>query len=194
MSAPTLDIHRQFIYTIYVCSCAGRSLNEGHCRSEGRAGRNARGPVIVGACGSGGGTSTSSGGSSTRTIKVAGLGYLAQFADAATGAQARFKRFDDTSEMPGVKIKFTEFAGDKGDPATATSEVRPLVSQEQVFAIVRTCRRSTPDRTLRPGKLYMSGTASTTPAAALRPRRRCGASGPMAALPRATRDPGRDLK
>jgi hypothetical protein len=101
------------------------------------------GLVIVGACGSGGGTSTSSDGSLTKTIKVAGLGHLAQFADAATGAQARFKRFNDTNEMPGVKIKFTEFADDKGDPATVTSE----------------------------------------PTAALRPRRRCGASGPMAALP-----------
>jgi ABC-type branched-subunit amino acid transport system substrate-binding protein len=70
------------------------------------------------------------------TIKVAGIAGLANFAGAEIGAQARFKRANDTNELNGIKIQFLEFADDKQDPATATSEVRRLVTQSQVFAIV----------------------------------------------------------
>ena len=71
-----------------------------------------------------------------KTITVAGLGWASQFEAAAIGAQARFNRANDTDELKGIKIKYTEFADDKGDPATATSEARRLVTQEGVFAIV----------------------------------------------------------
>jgi ABC-type branched-subunit amino acid transport system substrate-binding protein len=70
-------------------------------------------------------------------IKIAGIGSLAAgFAGAEIGAEARFKRFNDTNEVPGIKIQFVEMADDKTDPAVATSEVRRLVAQDQVFAIV----------------------------------------------------------
>ena len=70
------------------------------------------------------------------TIKVAGIADLSQFAGAEVGAEARFKRANDTNELHGIKIQFVEMADDKLDPATATSEVRRLVTQDQVFAIV----------------------------------------------------------
>ena len=70
------------------------------------------------------------------TIDVAALGIVAQFPGVPLGVQARVKRFNDNNEIKGVKIKFTEFADDKQDPATALSEARRLVTQEQVFAIV----------------------------------------------------------
>ena len=70
------------------------------------------------------------------TIKVAGITNLADFAGAEIGAEARFKRFNDTNEIPGMKIQFVEMADDKADPATALSETRRLVTSDQVFAIV----------------------------------------------------------
>ena len=87
------------------------------------------------------GASFASAGSSVRgfdgkTITVGGIGFLANFAGADIGAKARFKRANDTNELKGVKIKYTEFADDKNDPAVATSEARRLVSQVGVFAIV----------------------------------------------------------
>jgi ABC-type branched-subunit amino acid transport system substrate-binding protein len=69
------------------------------------------------------------------TIKVAGYG-LNQLPAVPIGARARIKEFNDDNEIKGVKIEFAEYADDKGDPATALSEVRRLVTQEQVFAIV----------------------------------------------------------
>src|SRR5690348_14453804 len=47
------------------------------------------------------------------TIKVAGIGVASQFAGTPTGAMARIKRFNDTNEIPGVKIQYVEFADDK---------------------------------------------------------------------------------
>ena len=70
------------------------------------------------------------------TIKVAGIANAADFAGAEIGSEARFKRFNDTNEIPGLKIQFVEMADDKQDPATALSEVRRLVTEDQVFAIV----------------------------------------------------------
>jgi ABC-type branched-subunit amino acid transport system substrate-binding protein len=69
------------------------------------------------------------------TMRVAGVGGLSNFAGADLGAQARFKRANDTNEL-GYQIEYLEFADDKNDPATATSEIRRLVTQEKVFAIV----------------------------------------------------------
>ena len=70
------------------------------------------------------------------TIKVAGYGIKSQLPTAESGAQARVKRFNDTNEIKGVKIDYVEFADDKQDPATALTEARRLVTQQQVFAIV----------------------------------------------------------
>ena len=69
------------------------------------------------------------------TLKLAGIGIGAQFADAGTAAEARIKRFNDTNEVKGVKITWSGFVDDKQDPATALSETRRLVTQEQVFAL-----------------------------------------------------------
>jgi ABC-type branched-subunit amino acid transport system substrate-binding protein len=89
-----------------------------------------------GGSGSGAGGSGSSRGFDGTTIKVAGIGSGANFADADVGAQARFQRFNETDELEGIQIEYTEFADDRQDPAQATSEVRRLVTQEQVFALV----------------------------------------------------------
>jgi branched-chain amino acid transport system substrate-binding protein len=70
------------------------------------------------------------------TITVAGVGSASNFAGADIGAQARFQRANDTDELDGIQIEYLEFADDKQDPAVATSEVRRLVTQEQIFAIV----------------------------------------------------------
>jgi ABC-type branched-subunit amino acid transport system substrate-binding protein len=70
------------------------------------------------------------------TVKVAGLGIKQQLPKAEEGAQARIKRFNDTNEIKGIQIEYSELADDKQDPATALSEARRLVTQEQVFAIV----------------------------------------------------------
>jgi hypothetical protein len=71
-----------------------------------------------------------------KTITVAGMGLGSNFATADVGTKARFKRANDTNELKGIKLDYTEFADDKGDPATATSEARRLVTQVGVFAIV----------------------------------------------------------
>jgi ABC-type branched-subunit amino acid transport system substrate-binding protein len=74
--------------------------------------------------------------SSVKTITVAGLGDLAEFTGAAVGAKARFQRFNDTNEIPGVRIKFVGFDDDQESPSTALSDTRQLVNQDHVFAIV----------------------------------------------------------
>ena len=79
-----------------------------------------------------------------KTITTAGLAVAANFADAAIGTQARFKRFNDNNEIKGIKLKFTELADDQQDPARATSEARRLVTQLQVFAIVPSVSAVTP--------------------------------------------------
>jgi ABC-type branched-subunit amino acid transport system substrate-binding protein len=70
------------------------------------------------------------------TITVASLGIKSQLPLAELGAQARIKRFNDTNEIKGIKLKYAEFADDNGDTATALSEARRLVTQVGVFAIV----------------------------------------------------------
>jgi ABC-type branched-subunit amino acid transport system substrate-binding protein len=69
------------------------------------------------------------------TIKLGGIGIAAQFADAGTAAEARIKEFNDNNEIKGIKLQWVGFADDKQDTATALSETRRLVTQEQVFAI-----------------------------------------------------------
>jgi ABC-type branched-subunit amino acid transport system substrate-binding protein len=90
---------------------------------------------IVGAAGSSGAV-PSVRGFDGKTITVAGLGIKSQLPTAETGAEARIKRFNDTNELPGIKIDYKELADDKQDPATALSEARRLVTQVGVFAIV----------------------------------------------------------
>jgi branched-chain amino acid transport system substrate-binding protein len=71
------------------------------------------------------------------TITVAGIGIAAQFDPGASiGAQARFKRANDTNEVKGIKIDYKEFADDQQDPAKSLTESRRLVTQVGVFAIV----------------------------------------------------------
>jgi ABC-type branched-subunit amino acid transport system substrate-binding protein len=70
------------------------------------------------------------------TIKVAGIGIASQTGNSQYGAQARIKRFNDDNEIKGIKFEYAGYADDKADPATALSEARRLVTQEQVFAIV----------------------------------------------------------
>jgi branched-chain amino acid transport system substrate-binding protein len=89
-----------------------------------------------GGSGSGSGSSGSSRGFDGETITVAGIGSAANFGEADVGAQARFQRFNETDELEGVQIEYTEFVDDRQDPAQATSEIRRLVTQERVFAIV----------------------------------------------------------
>ncbi len=71
------------------------------------------------------------------TIKVAGVGNASSFGDAAIGAAARFTRANEDKEVKGYTFDFAEsLADDKNDPATALTEVRRLVTQERIFALV----------------------------------------------------------
>jgi len=90
--------------------------------------------TLVGASG-GAGAAREVRGFDGSTLKLAGIGIGAQFADAGVAAEARIKRFNDDNEIKGVKIEWAGFVDDKQDPATALSEVRRLVTQEQVFAL-----------------------------------------------------------
>jgi branched-chain amino acid transport system substrate-binding protein len=78
------------------------------------------------------------------TVTLASMGIAAQFPGVPTGVQARIKRFNDNNEIKGVKLKYTENADDKQDPATSLSEARRLVTQEGVFAIVGDTSQSNP--------------------------------------------------
>ncbi|HEY3669658.1 MAG TPA: ABC transporter substrate-binding protein [Acidimicrobiia bacterium] len=79
-------------------------------------------------------------GVSPTEIKVAGIQSTPlSFTEATTGvgALARFARANKTGEIPGKrKIKIVAWADDKVDPATTVQEVRRLVQQEGVFALV----------------------------------------------------------
>ena len=78
------------------------------------------------------------------TITVAALGIKTQLPNAEAGARARLQRFNDTHEIKGITIDYKEFVDDKQDPATALSEVRRLVSQDGVFALVGSVSGSNP--------------------------------------------------
>jgi len=76
-------------------------------------------------------------GFSNGTITIAGMGFAANFdPDGTIGATARFKRFNDSGEIKGIKIDYKEFADDNQDPAKSVNEARRLVTQVGVFAIV----------------------------------------------------------
>jgi hypothetical protein len=78
------------------------------------------------------------------TIKVAGIGIKSQLPGVETGVKARVKRFNDSNEVPGVQIDYTEFIDDKMDSAFALSEIRRLVTDVQVFALVGDVSRVNP--------------------------------------------------
>jgi len=80
----------------------------------------------------------------SKTIKTAGIGYLKNFGDAATGTEARYKRANDNNEVKGYTFELAEFADDNNDPATALSETRRLVSQDGAVAIVPDVSTQTP--------------------------------------------------
>lgn len=71
-----------------------------------------------------------------KTVKIAGFGLLSLLPGAEVGARARVNQFNQNKELKGVKIDFQEFADDKSEKATSLSEVRRLVTQDQVFALV----------------------------------------------------------
>ena len=70
------------------------------------------------------------------TLKTGGLGLGSNFGGSDIGTKARFERANRTNELKGIKLEYVGFADDKADPATALSEARRLVTQENVFAIV----------------------------------------------------------
>ena len=79
------------------------------------------------------------------TITLASLGIAAQFTPGVpNGVQARIKAFNDSNEIKGIKLKWTEYADDKQDSATALSEARRLVTQTGVFAIVGDTSQANP--------------------------------------------------
>jgi ABC-type branched-subunit amino acid transport system substrate-binding protein len=122
----------------------------------------------------GGGTSSASGGTSTAnfskpsgsvrgfdgsTITVAGLGITAQVPGADAGIKARVQRFNDTNEIPGIKLKYAEYANSGQDPATALSEARRLVSSDNAFAIVGDTSQNNPGAYLKQQKVPYFGWA-----------------------------------
>ena len=103
--------------------------------------KKSSGPATTAAAASGSSTVPSAVVKSSRgfdgtTIKVAGLGILSQEAGTDVGTEARFMRANNTNELNGIKLQYVEFADDQDSPATALSEARRLVTQDQVFAIV----------------------------------------------------------
>jgi len=58
-----------------------------------------------------------------KTVIVAGMGTTT-VAGEDVGARARFKVFNDTNEMPGVRIRYVGFNNDNNDPATALGIAR----------------------------------------------------------------------
>jgi ABC-type branched-subunit amino acid transport system substrate-binding protein len=71
------------------------------------------------------------------TIKIAGFATKQNFPMSDIGTKARIKRFNDTNEIKGVKIQYTEYVdSSQSDPATALSEMRRLVTETGIFAIV----------------------------------------------------------
>jgi ABC-type branched-subunit amino acid transport system substrate-binding protein len=98
---------------------------------------------------SGGTSGTASPGATSRgfdgkTVTVAGLGIKAQFPSAQVASEARVNMFNETNEIPGIKLKYAEFADDKQDQATALSEARRLVSEDKIFAIVGDVSQANP--------------------------------------------------
>jgi len=91
------------------------------------------------------------------TIKVASLGFAAQVGTSQIGAKARIQRFNDDKEIKGVKLDYLGFSDDQNDPATALSEARKLVTQDQVFALVGDTSSYNPSQYLAQQKVPFFG-------------------------------------
>ena len=84
------------------------------------------------------------------TVTVGGLGLASNFQPGASnGAEARIKAFNDDNEIKGVKIEFDEFTDDKQEPGNCLERARRRLVPESVFAIVPTCRSTSPATTSR---------------------------------------------
>jgi ABC-type branched-subunit amino acid transport system substrate-binding protein len=94
-----------------------------------------------------------------QTIKVAGLAPEASFPGAQVGAEAYFKYINSTNYLKGVKIQFVTMANDDQDPATALTDVRQLVTQDSVFAIVPDLSTVNPGTYLKEEKIPYVGWA-----------------------------------
>jgi ABC-type branched-subunit amino acid transport system substrate-binding protein len=103
------------------------------------------------------------------TITVAGYGIKQLLPGAEWGARARIQQFNDNNEIKGVKINFVEFTDDKEDPATALSEVRRLVSQDQVFALVPEISLNTPGDYINQQRVPTFGGGFTAPYCSTKP-------------------------
>jgi ABC-type branched-subunit amino acid transport system substrate-binding protein len=99
---------------------------------------------------------------SNGTITVAGLGYAKNFADAETGARARFDRANADKEVKGYTFDFKEFADDGNLPETALAESRRLVAQDGVDAIVPDLSTVTPNQYLTQQQIPWFGTGYDT--------------------------------
>ena len=119
--------------------------------------------------GSGAGAARQVRGFDGTTIKVGGLGNQAQLGSAQFGAQARIKRFNDGNEIKGVQLDYIGFADDKNDPATALSEGRRLVTQDQVFAIVGDASSFNPTEFFTQNKVPFFGWGTSAPYCAPKP-------------------------
>jgi ABC-type branched-subunit amino acid transport system substrate-binding protein len=94
-----------------------------------------------------------------KTIKIAGIGIASNFTGADVGTKARVKRANDSDELSGIKIQYTDFTDDKLDPAVTLAEVRRLVTQEKVFALVPTLSGTMPGDYLAQQKVPYLGMA-----------------------------------
>ena len=95
--------------------------------------------VTAGGAASAGVPSQQSQGVTSSEIKVAGITDT-NGADAALGAQIRFDQQNAAGGVNGRKITLVETANDKDDPATNSSEVRRLVTEDCVRRSCQ-CRR-----------------------------------------------------
>ena len=77
-------------------------------------------------------------------VKVAGLAPVPAYQGADIGAIARFNRANNEAEVKGVTFNYIGSTPDGGNATTALTEVRRLVEQEQVFAIVPDFSSSNP--------------------------------------------------
>ena len=91
--------------------------------------------VTAGGAASAGVPSQQSQGVTSSEIKVAGITDT-NGADAALGAQIRYDQQNAAGGVNGRKITLVETANDKDDPATNLSEVRRLVTEDGVGAVV----------------------------------------------------------
>jgi ABC-type branched-subunit amino acid transport system substrate-binding protein len=110
--------------------------------------------LLVAACSSGGSVKAASSSATTtvassassapagnataavQTIKIGALGVKGQLPGVEWGIRARVQRFNETNEIPGIKLEFTEYLDDQLNPAVALTEARRLVTQDKIFVLI----------------------------------------------------------